>query len=337
MKKFLFSAAIAASAMLWTGCTLTQEPKGQGVDPTQVNVEVAVDLNLELPDTEGAYEALVPEVTDEFTRRFVVEAVLPDGTVAQRQVSYEKIVEGKKEYTLQTKFRLNARQYKVLVWSDYVKTEEMETNLYYDVTSLTPVLPQGNNYVGNNDRKDCFRGRADLDLRQYRDEWAASVSLDVELERPVGRYEIITTDLGAFRQRLADGLISGSEFTVRVRYADYRATGYNVLQNVPKNFLSYLFYKTTLKSENWSGDQASIRLGFDYCLVEPGDAGSKIPVEVEILNEKNQQVSRTVFTIPVVQGYNTVVSGRFMTGTDDGSVSVDTAYDGVVDIDLGKL
>ncbi len=336
MKKFLLMTAIAASSLLWTGCTLTQEPKGQGVDPTQVNVEVAVDLSLNLPDTEGAYEDLVPEVTDEFTRRFVVEAVLADGTVAQRQVSYEKIVAGKNEYSLQTKFRLNARQYKLLVWSDYVKTEDQEANLYYDIASLTPVMPQGN-YVGNNERKDCFRGCADLDLRKYRDEWAASVSLDVELRRPVGRYEIITTDLGAFRQRLADGVISGSEFSVRVRYADYRATGYNVLQNVPKNFLSYLFYKTTLKNENWEGDQASLRLGFDYCFVDAGDAGSKIPVEIEILNEKNQQVSRTVLSIPVVQGYNTVVSGRFMTGTDDGSVSVDPGYDGVVDIDLGKI
>lgn len=336
MKKFLLMTAIAASAMLWTGCTLTQEPKGQGVDPTQVNVEVAVDLSLSLPDNEGAYADLVPEVTDEFTRRFVVEAVLPDGTVAQRQVSYESVVEGKTDYSLQTKFRLNARQYKLLVWSDYVKTEEKANNLYYDISSLTPVMPQGN-YVGNNERKDCFRGCADLDLRKYRDEWAANVALDVELQRPVGRYEIVTTDLGAFRQRLADGLISGSEFSVRVRYADYRATAYNVLQNVPKNFLSYLFYKTNLKNENWEGDQASLRLGFDYCFVDAGEAGSNIPVEIEVLNEKNQQVSRTVLSLPVVQGYNTVVSGRFMTGTDNGSVSVDTAYDGVVDIDLGKL
>lgn len=336
MKKFLLMTAVAACSMLWTGCTLTQEPKGQGVDPTQVNVEVDIDLNLALPDNDGAYADLVPEVTDEFTRRFVVEAVLPDGTVAQRQVSYERSEAGKQEYSLHTKFRLNARQYKLLVWSDYVKTETIETNLYYDPSSLTPVMPQGN-YVGNNERKDCFRGRADLDLREYRDEWAASVSLDVELARPVGRYEIITTDLGAFRQRLADGQISGSEFSVRVRYADYRATGYNVLQDVPKNFLSYLFYKTTLKTENWNADQASMRLGFDYCFVDAGEAGSKIPLEIEVLNENNQQVSRTVLSLPVVQGYNTVVSGRFMTGTDDGSVSVDTAYDGVVDLDLGKL
>lgn len=336
MKKFLLMTAIAASSILWNGCVLTQEPEGTGVDPTLVNVEVAVDLSLKLPDSEGANQDLLPEANEEYVRRFVVDAVLADGTVAQRQVAYEKNVTGKTDYSFQTKFRLNARRYSLLVWSDYVKADEQETGLYYDATSLTPVMPQGN-YVGNNERKDCFRGCADLDLRNYRDEWAANTNIDIELQRPVGRYEIVTTDLGAFRQRIADGLISGSEFSVRVRYADYRATAYNVLQNVPKNFLSYLFYKTNLKSENWEGDQASIVLGFDYCLVEAGEAGSKIPVEIEVLNEKNQQVSRTVLTIPVVQGYNTVVSGRFMTGTDDGSVSVDTEFDGTVDIDLGKL
>lgn len=336
MKKYLLMAALAVSALFQTGCDLLQEPEGTGVDPTQVNVDVAVDLNLTLPDTEGAYDDLVPEVGEEFVRRFIIEAVLADGTVAQRQVAYEENVPGKTEYSFQTKFRLNARQYSVLVWSDYVKAEDRESNLYYDASSLTPVMPWGN-YVGNNERKDCFRGCTALDLREYRDQWAASLTLDVEMQRPVGRYQIITTDLGAFRQRLADGIISGSEFSVRIRYADYRATAYNVLQNVPKNFLSYLFYKTTLKTENWNGDQASISLGFDYCFVDAGEEGSKIPVEIEILNEKNQQVSRTVLSLPVVQGYNTVVSGRFMTGTDDGSVSVDPGYDGTIDIDLGKL
>ena len=49
MKKFLLMTAIAASSILWNGCVLTQEPEGTGVDPTQVNVEVAVDLSLKLP------------------------------------------------------------------------------------------------------------------------------------------------------------------------------------------------------------------------------------------------------------------------------------------------
>ncbi len=337
MKHIHITTLTAACSILLSSCTLLQEPDGLGEDPTKVNVELAVALNLELPDSENSYDAIYPTVTDEFTRRFVVEVTLPDGEVVDRRFFYDDIAEGQTEYSINTVFNLNARQYKVLVWSDYVSSEALTENLYYDVESLTPVLPNGNNYVGNNDRKDCFRGMADLDLRQYRDQWEASTSLDIELERPVGRYQIITTDLGAFRKRLADGVISGSEFSVRLRYADYRATGYNVLQNVPKNFLSYLFYKTTLKTTAWSGDEASMNLCFDYCLVDPGEAGSDIPVEIEILNENNQQVSRSVLTIPVVQGYNTTVSGRFMTGTDDGSISIDTDYDGVIDIDLGKI
>ncbi len=313
-----------------------QEPDGLGEDPSQVNVDVNLDLNLSLPDSEGATDDIIPSVGADFTRRFVVEACLPDGTPVERKEFLEPVAEDQTSFTLPVKMRLNARQYKLLVWSDYVKTETPEENLYYDPSSLTPVLPNGN-YVGNNDRKDCFRACVDLDLRKYRDEWAANVPLDVVLERPVGRYEIVTTDLGAFRKRLADGLISGTEFNARIRYSDYRATGYNVLENVPKNLLSYLFFNTNLKNENWEGEQASLRLAFDYILVNPGEEGSQIPLEIEIVNENNQQVSRTLVTVPVRQGYNTVVTGRFMTGTDDGGIAIDPDYDGSVDIDLGKL
>ena len=336
MKNLLYSAIIFNLTMFVTGCTMLQNPEDGGVDPSLVNAEVAVSLKIGMPDSEGAYEDFLPDVSEEFVRRFTIHVINDDGTVACDYTTYVENVPDRNEYEFLTKFRLNAKHYKVIVWSDFVKADDLGSHLYYNVESMQPVMPNGN-YVGNNERKDCFRGVADLDLRRYRDEWSASVFVDVTMSRPVGRYEIITTDLGAFRNRLSEGLISGSTFTARIRYADYRATGYNVLQNVPKNFLSYVFYRTNLNSDNWNGSQTSMRLGFDYCLVDPGDDGTKIPVEIEILNESGNQVSRTVLNIPVVQGYNTVVSGRFMTGTDDGSVSVDSEYDGVVDIDLGKL
>lgn len=325
---------LAALPFLWSSCTLTQEPDGIGVDPTQVNVEATLQLSLDLPDSEDAYDDIVPDITDEFVRRFVVEAVLPDGTVMERSESLQPIVAGETHYNLAVKMRLNARQYRLLVWCDYVSAETPGENLYYNPESLCPVLPNGN-FVGNNDRKDCFRANVELDLRKYADDWAANVPLDVQLERPVGRYEIVTTDLAAFRTRLAQGLITGTEFKTRVRYAGYMATGYNVLENVPKNLLSYQFYNVNLR--NWDGDAASMRLAFDYILVSPSMEGSQIPLEIEILNENNVQVSRTVVTVPVRQGYNTVVSGRFLTGSDSGGVAVDPGFDGSIDIDLGKL
>lgn len=336
MKNNLISALLFLSPIFLTACVLTQEPEGEGIDPYLVNAEVAVNLKIALPDSEGAYDDYMPSVSEEFVRRFTIHIVKPDGEVANTYTTYIDNVSGKSEYELSTKFRLHPRQYKILVWSDFVRADNMESPLYYNAESLQPVMPNGN-YVGNNERKDCFRGSADLDLRNYNEEWSSNVYADVELSRPVGRYEIITTDLGAFRNRLKEGLISGNTFTARIRYADYRATAYNVLQDTPKNFLSYTFYNTTLNSDNWSGEQASMRLGFDYCLVDPGEKGSNIPIEIEILNEGGAQVSRTVLAIPVIQGYNTIVSGRFMTGTDDGSVSVDNEYDGTIHVDLGKI
>lgn len=337
MKNILKSALLVLVPYVLTGCVLTETPEEGGTDPYVVNAEIAVSFKIALPDSEGAYEDYMPDVSaDDFVRRFTLHVIQTDGTVVETYTTYANHITGKNEYEFNTKFRLNPRQYKVLAWCDFVRGEDLESHLHYNTESLQPVMPNGN-YAGNNERKDCFRGCADLDLRSYRDEWTSNVYMEMELSRPVGRYEIITTDLGAFRNRLSEGIISGNSFTARIRYADYRATGYNVHQDIPKNFLSYTFYNTTLNNDNWSGDQASMRLGFDYCLVDPGEKGTHIPIEIEILNDKGTQVSRTVMSIPVVQGYNTVISGRFMTGTDDGGVSVDPGYDGEITIDLGKL
>lgn len=333
LSKIAFSAALLATV---NACTLMQTPDDDGVDPSQVVVEVAADIKLALPDANGDREDLTPDVSQEFMRRFIIDVVLPDGTLAQRSVEYQQLTPGKNTHNINVKYRLNARKYKILVWSDYVKAESPQDHLHYDISSLTPVLPQGN-YAGNNERKDCFRGCVDLDLSPYRDSNSQQIVVDVPLSRPVARYEIVTTDLGAFRQRLASGQISGSDFTIRVRYADYRATGYHVLHDVPKNFLSYLYYTKKLGSDPINTEMASTSIGFDYCLVDPGENGTNIPVEIETINEQNQQVSRTIISIPLKQGYNTVISGRFLTGADNGQVGVDPDYDGEIDVDLGTI
>ena len=49
------------------------------------------------------------------------------------------------------------------------------------------------------------------------------------------------------------------------------------------------------------------------------------------------QVARSFVNIPVKQGYNTVVSGRFMTSSDEGGVTINPDYDGTIDINIGQL
>ncbi len=342
MNKIYTALVLGAMPLLWSACTFHQTPEGLGNDPTDVDVQATVNLSISLPDADAANTDMIPAITDDYSHRFVVEATLPDGTTVDRQEFLAPVEDGKTDYMLPVKMSLHARQYKFMVWSDYVLTTPVEGEedkaAVYNPAKLTPVMPAYAAYLVGNERKDCFRACVDLDLRPYANQWAAEMELDVELARPVGRYEIVTTDLGAFRQRILDGQISGNEFKVRIRYSSYLATGYNVLENVPKNYLSYMSFNQTVKASDWqNADKASMRLCFDYLLCNAGDEVTEIPVEIEIINENDVQVARSFVNIPVKQGYNTVVSGRFMTSSDEGGVTINPDYDGTIDINIGQL
>lgn len=336
MNKLLY-LPVACAMLAFTGCELNQDVDGQGVDPNLVKVTVEMTLDLSLPDSEGAYDDLIPEVSaDDYVRRFVVHVVNSNGVTVDSLKAIVPLVEGQTEYTLVSKFNLNAQKYNLLVWSDYLDAADTENHLHYDPSSLTPVLPSGN-YQGNNEYKDCFRGIAELDLRKYSNDSEATEAVELTMQRPVARYQIVTTDLGAFRQRLQQGIITGNTFTARVNYADFKATGYNVLYDVPKNFLSYIFYRSNINAAVITGEDASTQLAFDYCFVDPGEDVTNLPIEIVILNEYGNHVSRSILSVPLKQGYNTVLTGRFMTASDDGAFAIDPDYDGSISVDFGKL
>ena len=77
-------------------------------------------------------------------------------------------------------------------------------------------------------------------------------------------------------------------------------------------------------------------LGFDYVLTDAGETVS-IPVELEILNEKNEVLARTAFRIPCERGKNTTVRGNFLTSDANGGIGIDPDYDGDLEVDLGEL
>lgn len=57
----------------------------------------------------------------------------------------------------------------------------------------------------------------------------------------------------------------------------------------------------------------------------------------EVTDGEGEKIAVSQVTLPMKRGKNTVISGRFLTTKQEGGVSVDTDYDGVVDIDLGKI
>ena len=103
----------------------------------------------------------------------------------------------------------------------------------------------------------------------------------------------------------------------------------------PKNSLMYMEYKVAF--ERPADGTKELILGFDYVLTDAGETVS-IPVELEILNEKNEVLARTAaFRIPCERGKNTTVRGNFLTSDANGGIGIDPDYDGDLEVDLGEL
>ena len=152
--------------------------------------------------------------------------------------------------------------------------------------------------------------------------------------RPVARYELVAKDVATFLNKLSTGGLKGESFTARVKYSDYLPTGYNLWDDVPKNSLMYMEYKVAF--ERPADGTKELKLGFDYVLTDAGETVS-IPVELEILNEKNEVLARTAFRIPCERGKNTTVRGNFLTSDANGGIGIDPDYDGDLEVDLGEL
>lgn len=303
-------------------------PDGElGVDPTQVVLNAELTLNLDLPGTDQTFF----QVPDTVMHRFVVEAYNSDREVVNRQVFYDDDL-ASTSFSVPVTMRLHAKPYRIVVWSDYVRVSDPDAQLYYNADILTPVVNNGN-YRANTNAKDSFSGYVDIDLLGYADQWNAKVEANIALSRPMGRYQLIATDVEAFKRRLAEGAIKGTAFTARIKYASYLSVGFNCYDQVRKHSLNYMTYTTTL-AKNMSEPQLS--LGFDYLFISP-DENLEVPVEIEIVNENSESVSRSFVNLPVTRNMNTVIKGRFLTSTADGGLNIDPGFDGDITVDVGTI
>ena len=339
-------SGLLALPFLMAACTLHEEPEltadGElGVDPTEVNVEVNLTLDLNLPEqgNEENSSARVSANTD-YLHRFIVEAYFNRQPVA-RQVFVENITD-RTHLSLPVSMKLHARSYQLVVWKDYVSAETPEEDLHYNTQSLVPVIPNRASHTGNTEYKDVFVGTTSLDLTAYADQWGAVVEQDGALQRPVARYELIATDVDKFLQRIADGEVSGERFTARIKYSGYLPVGYNVLDDVPKHSLMYMQYNTSFDVPEEGTDE--LRVGFDYVFVS-NEGSASVPMEIEIVNENNVTVANSVLNVPLERGKNTVWTGEFLTGDDQGGqgggdepgededgIGIDPDYDNETDL-----
>ena len=184
-------------------------------------------------------------------------------------------------------------------------------------------------YRGNDEYKDAFCGSAQLNLEEYRDEWNAQVVLDMELTRPVMRYELVANDVQKFLKRFENGELEGNSFVARLKYISYLNTGYNVLERLSRNGLMYLQCDRTIKTDGLK-DLTSTPIVFDY-IFAASETLTRIPVTLEILVNKEVVASAT-FNVTGYAGKNTTITYGFLTADPNGGIDFDPDFNEQEDI-----
>lgn len=236
--------------------------------------------------------------------------------------------------------------YTVLAWVDHVNADGKGGDLYYNTSDMASISIAGLDYPGNTHHREAFRGatRFNVDAGGHVVDPSSRVNMEtvpVIVERPMARYEFITTDLEEFvgsRIRMEnDG--SGSsmpksldldDYTVRFRYTSYMPTTYNAHTDKPVN--AGLGVSFAGKINRIDGKEAS--LGFDYVFVNGSETTVQIALDIHDTKSNRLIASTVPITVPLVRNKHTVVKGRFLTTSTGGGVGIDPGFDGSFNIEI---
>ena len=322
---------------------MTEEGE-EGVDPTLVEVNTEVTLDLELVPLEiitqesarsGTNKALniTTKADDGYRRRFIIEA-WREGKPTTRQVTVMETAEedGDAKISLPIHLKLHALEYTLAVWTDYVKAGTTD-DLYYDTDNLQQVACT-DPYTGSTPHRDCLYGTAVLDLRQYRNEWNAKVQIKVDMVRPLAKYELIATDVKDFLRKTKKQRADDETFTITFSYGFYLPTVFNVLAGKPADSRTGITYTTPLTVP--ADGQEECAIGTDFVFVNGTE--SFVSLSMEIRDSGGNVISRTTgLKVPYRRGHLTTVRARFLTNEMQGGVDIDDDFDGNIDVDLDGL
>lgn len=271
--------------------------------------------------------------TEPVCLRYVVDLYRVTASSSQfveRQVHYAE-VDAQKPQAVAT-FRVDAQNYKVLVWCDYARDDDRRA-WYYNTSDLRHITYTDIALVDFR-YKDAFAAVLDVDLTDfcYIDGHREFV-YDIDLVRPSGKYRCITTDM-------ADYLKSGrraEDVTAVVTYTQYVSAGYDVLEQKPNYFEPTRRYITKARVVEYEGRDA-LELCYDYVFVNGKQTNVRLNLEFydgevtitesgDVVGEKISQWLGIV--VPLKRNMETIIEGRMLTTSfGTGGFGIDPSFEG---------
>lgn len=335
---------IALSLLLATSCeaienTLYDYPQGGGVDPTAIDLEIVLEIDLDL---DFVFESTMTRTSEVVPGRVIIEFYLdkdPDssdseeysiaGSEPQYRVEYliDNITADGQDVNIDIKVAPKA--YRVLMWVDCQSTDggRYITERLYSIKIAQPL-------EANSDLHNAFYACKKVDLRPYEGQQFAAIAECFDLHRPFARYEFVTQDLSQYITKAATKNESPSAVDINlenyytiITYSGYYPSGFNASTGSPNDAISGVSYRAEFT--NITAESATIAL--DYVITN--HAPSSVVVNVEIFDADDNQITGSYgITIPYEHNSSTRIFGNFMTTSHGSGVGINPDYDGEYNI-----
>lgn len=291
-------------------------------DPVQGKVEeVYPSLTIfpDYPGTSSKYEGVVPEGLVQVYAK-VVSASNPSQYMAEGAFTHD-IIDGNYDTDFEMELP-GSGIYDVVVWIQLLAPEQ--TAPFYDASSFSQIHIIPANYRGNTDYRDGFRGRIRIDA-------ATEVNgrYVVRMDRPMGKFELVTTDLSEFldRETVARKLTTRAvpeDYRVVISFPMYYPSSYSALDDRLENATTGVSFETQMTVTGIS--EAS--LGFEYVLLNNITDGA-VQARVDVYRLDGTHVAgSTTLTIPMRRDHHTLLRGAFLTIEGNGGVGIDPGFNG---------
>lgn len=321
--KILTSIVLLTTLLSLSGCdTVLQYPDGEGVDPTLVTVRVRLSVDFSIiqdPLISTYAEARTEDFDVRYQLAFYAVSGAHAGELVDRKVWTSEVIESSPT-VVNAEVDLHAERYDVYAWIDLVPRGTTE-DYHYKTEDLRKISIADPNISGL-DTRDAFAGKTAADLTPYRNIKFADVTIPLPMERPFGKFKILTTDVHKFldRYQSAGTYADIAPLTSTVRYTCYFPTAYNQdtqLADVDAFRLDVSHTDGVAEIE-----ETSAVLSSNYVFVCNDD--TTVTADIEVRNSAGQLLS-TVYgiTIPIQRNRLTIVKGEFLTtGVSGGPVIV---------------
>ena len=268
--------------------------------------------------------------------RYVVRAypVLERNRIVQDYTQEFTFIKNISEgYDHEVSLDLPAGDYQIMVWSDLVQSSSQP--YFYDAANFAEITFQGE-HQANTDHRDAFRGSSPISLVADIMERVPD-TLDIAMQRPLAKYEFITTDLKEFIDKEFEFLqreaatrgetpptrVNLNEYNLICYYSGYMPNAYNLNGDKPVDSMMGVLFNSTVKIL----DENEASLGFDYVFV--GNNQMAVTMQIGLYDKQDRQVALTdPINVPLQRSHHTILKGSFLIQEASGGIVIRPEFDG---------